>query len=239
MDDSLVAVATHQMRGSLAAILGSARTLEHHDEQLVAEQRADLVARISGEAMRLARLADNLLAASRLPASQPTHAPVAAVARQAISEATSRHERRRVRSRVPADLYARIGVEALHAVLVNLLRNALRFAASGSRVDLVGSARDDRVVLEVSNAGPPIEPADHARVFKPFVAGVTGDDPQPGFGLGLYVVRTLVKAYAGAVQVTSEDGVVRFSVALPATTADVIDLTEAGSPAGKKKTANL
>lgn len=215
MEDRLVADLAQQLRGASASIVGCARTLEHCDDQLGTEQRAGFLQRICDDASRLGDLARNVLAVTRPAHPSAPCAPVTAVVQHVVPEASGRHERRRVRSHIPPDLRTRMDVDALHDVLLNLLTNGLRFAAPGSRVDVVARAGRGRVLIEVCNVGPLIPAADRVRVFEPFVAGVTEGDTRPGAGLGLYVVRTLVEAHGGAVEVTASEGATRFSVHLP------------------------
>lgn len=216
MHDALVGVLAQHIRGSSASIVASARTLERHDGQLAAEQRAEFLRRVSEDASRLGGLAGNLLAISRLTTPESPAGALTDVVQQVLSDVADRRERRRVRCHVASGLRTQMGADALHTVLYNLLTNALRFAAPGSRVDLIAGARAGQTVVDVCNVGPPILPADQARVFEPFVAGVTEGDPRPGFGFGLYAVRTLVEAHDGEVEVASRGGAVRFSVCLPA-----------------------
>jgi signal transduction histidine kinase len=72
------------------------------------------------------------------------------------------------------------------------------------------------LAVSVSNAGPPITPADRERIFEPFVqldSSLTRS--ASGVGLGLHIVRRLVESYGGNVDVDSVDDLVTFTVTVP------------------------
>lgn len=92
----------------------------------------------------------------------------------------------------------------LDQVLTNLLMNAARHAA-GSTVQVIVSTGAGTARLLVGDDGPGISPKDHHRIFERFVRV----DPQThtgGFGLGLWIVRQIVEAHGGRVELHSAPG---------------------------------
>jgi signal transduction histidine kinase len=110
--------------------------------------------------------------------------------------------------------------EALRLVMVNLLGNALKYATPLTTVRVAARpAGPSLLAVSVTNAGPPITPADRERIFEPFVqldSSVTRS--ASGVGLGLHIVRRLVESYGGTVEVASADGLVTFTVTVPTVT---------------------
>jgi signal transduction histidine kinase len=106
---------------------------------------------------------------------------------------------------------------SLEQILINLLVNAAQAAdKADSRVDLRAGVTDrwlERFVIEVSDNGRGMDKETRQRVFDPFFT----TKPQPdGTGLGLYVVRILVGALQGRIEVESAPGEgTTFRVALP------------------------
>jgi signal transduction histidine kinase len=87
--------------------------------------------------------------------------------------------------------------------------------------------------VSVTNAGPPITPADRERIFEPFVqldSSLTRS--ASGVGLGLHIVRRLVDSYGGTVEVDSADGLVTFTITLP-----TVEPAPAEGPAGPEPAA--
>ncbi|MFZ1430406.1 MAG: HAMP domain-containing sensor histidine kinase [Geminicoccaceae bacterium] len=80
----------------------------------------------------------------------------------------------------------------------NLVANALDF---GSRIVVRLGRHANGVVIEVEDDGPGIPAEERERVFQPFYRGDPQRDPgRPGFGLGLSIVRSIVEAHGGTIE---------------------------------------
>lgn len=104
----------------------------------------------------------------------------------------------------------------LQQIVLNPLTNADKYGAAPFRVT-VTPGREGRVVLEVADAGPGIQPDFQHHLWGRFVQKDRGDTrTASGAGLGLSIVRLLVEANGGTVSYrdASPTGAV-FSVALP------------------------
>jgi two-component system sensor histidine kinase TctE len=94
----------------------------------------------------------------------------------------------------------------------NLLDNAIRHADVGGRVVATLERSTDRVMLRITNDGPGIDPADHARVFDRFIR-MSGSD---GAGLGLPIARWIAEAHQGTLALEkSQPGHTTFVATLP------------------------
>ena len=90
--------------------------------------------------------------------------------------------------------------DKLHQVLANLVSNALRFTPAGKRVEARVQSDGQQVMLQVSDEGPGIDPADLPELFERFFKGDRArsrDDS--GSGLGLSIVKQLVELHGGHV----------------------------------------
>ena len=111
----------------------------------------------------------------------------------------------------------------LRQVLLNLVGNAMKFTQRGEIVLRITqkSTPDalDSIGFEVSDTGPGIDPADHERIFEPFVqAQDRGGERHGGTGLGLAISRQLVRAMGGELSLSSTLGQgasFRFTLDLP------------------------
>jgi two-component system cell cycle sensor histidine kinase PleC len=97
---------------------------------------------------------------------------------------------------------------ALKQVLLNLLSNAIKFTPGGGNVIVFAKlAQGGGVILGVSDTGVGIGPEDQERVFQNFGQGrhdvVTADK---GTGLGLPIVKGLVEAHGGRIELLSTVG---------------------------------
>jgi PAS domain S-box-containing protein len=110
----------------------------------------------------------------------------------------------------------------LEQVVQNLLGNALKYGAAGSPVDVRWSRVGDHVngdlVLSVHNEGTPIAPELLPHVFEPYRSGERQGTSDPGsMGLGLFIVREIVRAHGGETSVESDaQHGTTFTVRLPA-----------------------
>jgi len=99
--------------------------------------------------------------------------------------------------------------DRLRQILMNLASNARE--AGAKRLKLSTSARADGVALIFEDDGPGIPEAERAHVFEPYRTGKTG-----GLGLGLALVKGIVLAHGGTIDVDEGDwGGARFTVVLP------------------------
>jgi signal transduction histidine kinase len=101
----------------------------------------------------------------------------------------------------------------LKQIAVNLVSNAIRYGGSG-RVEITARSRASDAELVVRDYGPGLEPSALSRLFEPFDHD-RGARPG-GFGIGLWLVKTLCTAMRGSVTAdNAATGGARFSVVLP------------------------
>lgn len=93
----------------------------------------------------------------------------------------------------------------LGQVFANLLTNAAKYTDPGGHIDIHATVEGQEVVVRVSDNGIGLEPAALEQIFQKFtqVRGVL-DRSQGGLGLGLSLVRGLVKLHGGRVEARSE-----------------------------------
>lgn len=111
--------------------------------------------------------------------------------------------------RVPGDR------DQLFQLLVNLLDNAVKYSPAGSRIEVELAQAGAQAWLSVSDSGPGIPEADRERVFDPFVR-LEAHRGSPGNGLGLALVRAIVRHHGGRVRLEDARPGLRVLVELPA-----------------------
>ncbi len=109
-------------------------------------------------------------------------------------------------------LVANADPDRLSQVMVNLLSNALKATGAGGSVRVKARKADSAVSIEVADTGSGIREEDLPLIFERFYRAAEG-----GLGIGLTIVKELVEAHNGTIEVQSEPGKgSRFTVRLPA-----------------------
>lgn len=220
--DELLGVVGHEFRTPLTAIHGFARTLDARYDRMDPDAVRTCTQAIEREAKHLTRMVSNLLWASEeiQPGAQDRCrlSEIAAIVVGDVTE-TAPAAARAVQLHVPPDHWARISAEAARRLLFNLLDNAVKFAIPDSEVRVTTRLEDDMVVMEVTNVGTPITPADRTRIFDAFVQADSSDTRRyGGMGLGLHIARRIATAYGGRIGAYCEGPIVIFRVWLPVAT---------------------
>jgi PAS domain S-box-containing protein len=227
--EEVVSIVSHDLRNPLGVVAAAADLLiELPLDEKERRLQAEIIARSAG---RMGRLIEDLLDVARIEAGAFVVRPSAERVRPILEEAIelSAHQAEQagvallveVASHVPP---ARMDRDRILQALTNLIDNALRFTARGGSVTLGGVERDGRVALSVSDTGEGIAPDAVDRLFDRFWQ--TEGAGKGVAGLGLAIVRGIVEAHEGEVQVESEQGVgTTFVLLLPS--ADVAAATEA------------
>jgi signal transduction histidine kinase len=222
----LVAWVSHDLRTPLAGLRAMAEALEDgvaRDPATV----ADYLRRIRIEADRMAQLVDDLFELSRINAGAlrlvPTRVPLREVVSDAIAGvaplAASKHI-----TLVAAENgwpTVRAGERELARVVSNLLVNSVRYTPASGVVQIDAGHEPGGVWLAVSDTCGGIPDGDLDRVFEVAFRGERARTPQAtgssgaGGGLGLAIVRGLVEAHGGRVDVRNTRHGCRFEVRLP------------------------
>jgi signal transduction histidine kinase len=232
----LVAWVSHDLRAPLAAIQAMAEAMEDGvvgDADTVREyhgrirEEVDRLSRLVGELFELSRITARAIAIQRRPVD------VAALTGEAVDVNTPLAQSCGVTltsqpcGRVVADADPR----QLSRVLANLVVNAVQNTAPGGTVELSCRAEPDAVVLSVQDGCGGIPATDLPRIFDTGFRGQPARTPgEGGAGIGLAIVRGLVEAHAGTIDVTNVDGGCRFDVRLPARERQRREPVEAAGP---------
>jgi signal transduction histidine kinase len=214
----LLGMVGHDLRTPLNAIAGSALLLARASD--LPTSRVRLAQRIVASAGRMSRLVRDLLDFTRvrseghLPVS-PEPVNLGALCRRVALEITAARPGTLVRCEVEGDVTGEWDPSRLEQVVSNLITNACHHGAAGRPVDVRVTGFEDVVRIAVHNEGSPIPGDVLPHIFEPFRRG-DGRADAPGLGLGLHIVRTLVEAHGGTVEVSSGNDGTTFSVMLPA-----------------------
>lgn len=192
-----IANAAHELRTPLTALSLQAQRLEAAEMSMEARERLGAM-REGLERNR--RLLDQLLGLAKAQrGSTHTGAQVALqeVFHRVLEDVLPLAEAKGTDVGLTGETAARLAApEAdLISLVRNLVDNAVRYTPEGGRVDLGATEADGQVIVEVEDNGPGIPAEERERVLDPFYR-VLGSE-QPGSGLGLSIVRTLVERLGG------------------------------------------
>jgi two-component system, OmpR family, phosphate regulon sensor histidine kinase PhoR len=213
LKSEFVATVSHELRTPLAAVYGAAVTLRRQDVELDDDHRRRLLAVIAGESDRLARIVDQVLAASRLDSGSfafaVEHCDPEPPALEAVEAARAHAPPGVVIELSAADDLPQVAADPdmLRQVLTNLVENAVKYSPAGGRVQLSLWRQEGRVLFAVRDEGLGIPLRDQERIFEKFFRL----DPNltrgvGGTGLGLYICRELVRRMGGRIWVASREG---------------------------------
>jgi two-component system sensor histidine kinase QseC len=205
---SFIADATHELRTPLAAMRVNVEALQG---QVHDARQQELLDGILNSGNRAARLVGQLL--------QLTRSEVQAGAgelprRQALD--TLLQDRLAALSGlaqagdIELELQASVSLsvpgqrESLVSLIDNLMENAIKYSPRGSSVTVSLHAERGQAVLHVADQGPGIAPALYDRVFDRFFRAP--QQVQPGSGLGLSIVASVVRQHGGTIQLHSGNG---------------------------------
>jgi PAS domain S-box-containing protein len=212
----LVSTVAHELRSPLTSVKGFTATLLAKWERFNDEQKKVMLATVNNDADRVTRLISELLDVSRIDAGRLE------LRKQVVD--VPRAVRRLIDGRVAsgeADSRFVVTVDdalpevwgdpdKIDQVLGNLLENAVRHGRGTVRVEVVRLGDGLQVVVEDDGDGIPVEM--WPRIFTRFWRG----DRRGSTGLGLYIVKGLVEAHGGVIEVgRAESGGARFRFTLP------------------------
>jgi signal transduction histidine kinase len=205
---------SHELKGPLSAIRGSAELLQEHIGDMSEADRARFLANIVADTDRLRLLVSRLIELAH--AENVPRAEVAIDIVAAVDALAQRHAGDRpgagpgiVRTGA-ARLKACISAESFEIVAANLIQNARQAEATSVEVSLEDTGTVARIAFKDNGRG--IAEGNQARIFEPFF---TTRREQGGTGLGLRIARSLIEAQQGTIELVPASGGATFVLTLP------------------------
>src|SRR4051812_12666221 len=210
--DTFINAVTHELKTPIASIRLYLETLQ--SRSLTEEQRRGFYDVMLADAERLHRTVDQVLkagaAGQRPKAASRALVDLLALTRECVDLAVVRHHLQpgaiALESLDAGPLAVRGDAEELRTVITNLLDNAVKYSAEAVRVTVsVAAPTPDTVWVRVQDRGVGIPRKQLKRIFNRFYrVQARGLRHIKGTGLGLYIVRSVVRAHGGRVFAQSE-----------------------------------
>jgi signal transduction histidine kinase len=210
LKDEMISSVSHEMRTPLTAMLGFTEFLLEHDVPL--EQQRDYLQTVHRETLRLTDLIGNFLDLQRMKSDMESYRPepfdISSLLQEAAHLFSIASKIHRIRVECPPDLPKALGdFQRLQQVMKNLLSNAIKYSPDGGTVTLGAKMEGGKIIVWVKDEGIGIPPDALEKVFNRFYrVNISDRRKLGGVGLGLALVREVVRLHGGEVWVESTVG---------------------------------
>jgi two-component system phosphate regulon sensor histidine kinase PhoR len=223
LQSDFVSKVSHDLRTPLTSIRMFVETLQL-GRLPDKERQQEALAIISAETERLSGLIARLLDWARMESGRRPYrrAPVAVAdvvddALRAFNTQLLHAPAQVTREIAPGLSPFHVDREAMAGALLDLLQNAHKYTGTDKKIAIRAAQQDGAIVIRVSDNGPGIAPREQKRIFDKFYRGKDPlDRTIEGSGLGLSMVKHIVKGHGGRITVQSTPGAgATFTIALP------------------------
>jgi PAS domain S-box-containing protein len=224
MKSAFLGMATHELNTPLTTIIGYSELLTSPEtaDNFSAEQKKDCLLLIHDKALSLGGLVDDLLDVSRVESGRPLTLDYQEFDFDSmIREVVDSYDGEDVLHEFVVTLVgetSQIIADRLRLkqVVDHLISNAVKYAPGGGRVSVELNLSDDKYELNVEDEGIGMDEGQLVHVFDRFYRADSSDTAVQGVGLGMSIVRNIVLAHLGDIQIESQLGRgTRVTVSLP------------------------
>lgn len=215
-----VANVSHELKTPMTTIGGFVDGIL--DGTIPYEKQQEYLSIVRDEVRRLSRLVAKMLELSRLQSAENRLKTERFNLTELLTRTLLRFEQKINAKKLDVeldcpehDIFAFAEADSITQVISNLMDNAIKFSTENTSLKLGISTRGGKVFVYVENSGPTISPQEQAMIFDRFhkTDRSRGMDRE-GVGLGLYIVKEILKKHGETVSVSSENGVTRFTFTL-------------------------
>lgn len=211
MKTEFVTTVAHALRTPLTSIEGFSRLLLTR-EDISAEQRQELLKDIHQRSVGLAQIVANILDIARIEAGHAlsldltpcTVKEIFSQAKPFLETWSSRH--RLEVALAEEETLLNVDKGKLGQVLENIISNAIKYSPEGSLVRVRGELVPEGYRISVADQGIGMTEEEAARVFEKFYRADASHTTVGGVGLGMSIVKHIVKAFGGEIRVESAPG---------------------------------
>lgn len=208
---------SHEFKTPIVSIAGFAKLLKRGN--LTEEQKAEYIDIIEEESLRLSAMATNVLHLTKIEnqtiLTDVTYFNLSEQIRNCVLLLESKWIKRNIVLHIDFDEhYIDANEELLKQVWINLIDNAVKFAEENGTIQVDLTEKEDTLLVSVMNTGSEIAKESRERIFNKFYQADESHVTE-GNGIGLAIVKQIVKLHGGSIHVSSGSGKTMFTVALP------------------------
>jgi PAS domain S-box-containing protein len=209
MKNTFLAAVSHDLRSPLAAILGTALTLEREEGiELAPAERREMLRGLAAKARHLTNLVTDVLDLDRL-----THGPVELRCEEVdigglVAGLVSDLDVLAGRDVIVGGMrvFARVDRSMIERIVENLLMNAVKHAPAVATIWASTESDGDGVLIAIEDDGPGVPPELRESLFRPFERGPSANPAAPGMGVGLSLVTRFAQQHGGRAWVQDRIG---------------------------------
>lgn len=221
LKSEFITTAAHELRTPLTAVMGFSELLLTQ-EDFTPEEKKEYLSIIFGKAEMLGKIIDDMLDLARLDTGQSIvtdrkHVDIGKLIADTIAEYRDKFPGYSFEYACP-DRSLRVLVDdrKMTCVLENLLNNAVNFSAEGSRIEVSCNKTPEGACISVQDQGIGMTPEQSEQVFDRFYRADASNTAKKGLGLGLAMVKSIMEAHQGQIQIHSEkDRGTKITLTLP------------------------
>jgi two-component system sensor histidine kinase KdpD len=222
LKSSILDALAHEFKTPLTSIKAASTALlsrsatpagPQHELLSIIDEETDRLTNLVTEAIQVARIEAGRVRLTKVPTS------VSDIVNSVVTQMRQRLDDRNVEIDVDSTLPAvMVDRDLMELAVRQLVDNALKYSRPGSPVEVHASGSSDLVRLTIQDSGPGISPHEQQKIFEKFYRGEAIRNRLPGSGVGLTVVKDIVKAHSGTIRVeSSPQKGTAFILELPAT----------------------
>jgi signal transduction histidine kinase len=207
--NTLLHAVSHDLRGPITSVLGSAATLERADELGLSQQdRAELLGGLSAGARKMHALVSSLLDLDRLDRGIVTPkreiTDLGALVERVVDELGFASDR--TLHREIDHLEMAIDAPKIERIVENLIGNAVKHTPRGTEAWVKVEPFEAGALISVEDAGPGVPEELRESIFEPFKQGPADSPGGSGVGIGLSLVASFAELHGGRAWVGERDG---------------------------------
>ena len=201
--NDLLSAISHDLRTPLATIVGSSDTLLENLDKLNQSEQKELLLNIKNDSVWLINSVENILSFMRVEEGINLKLQIDSVEElfgDILSRMVNRVPQKLVLDLPKEPIYAKMDIQLMGKVLLNLVDNASKYSPIDSKIILKAFVNKNRLIYEVIDEGDGIEDNQKRKVFDRYITSSSSNlKHRKGLGLGLAICKSIVEAHGGRI----------------------------------------